>query len=98
MQDTESGEILPVWELHVFSIQSCCEPKTVLLKSIFKKFPDSLMGKPLWLGTHASTAGGMGLILVWGTKNLHAAWYSQKEKERSVSKKGRKHLSLIRII
>ena len=74
------------------------EPKTVLLKSIFKEFPDSLMGKPLWLGIHASTAGGMGLILVWGTQNVHAAWYSQKKKERSVSKRWRKHLSLIRII
>jgi len=57
------------------------------------------MGKTPWLGIHASTAGGMSLTLGWGTKNLHAAWYSQKEKKkRSVSKKGRKHISLLIII
>ena len=34
-----------------------------------------------WLGLHASTAGGMGLIPGWGTEMLCAAWCSQKTKK-----------------
>ena len=37
-----------------------------------------------WLGLHASTAGGMSLIPGWGTKIRHAAWCSQKKKERAI--------------
>ena len=32
-----------------------------------------------WLGLHASTAGGTGLIPGQGTKILHAAWHGQKK-------------------
>ena len=42
------------------------------------------MGKTLWLGIHASTAEGMSLTLGWGTKNLRAAWYSQKKKKKGL--------------
>ena len=45
------------------------------------------MGKTLWLGIHASTAEGMSLTLGWGTKNLRAAWYSQKKKKKACFQK-----------
>ena len=34
-----------------------------------------------WLRLCSSTAGCAGLILVWGTKILHAAWHAQNKKE-----------------
>ena len=34
-----------------------------------------------WLRLRASTAGGMGLISDWGTKIMHALWYSKKKKK-----------------
>ena len=34
-----------------------------------------------WLGLHASTAGGMGLIPGRGTEMLCAAWCSKKKKK-----------------
>jgi len=40
-----------------------------------------------WLGLHISTAGGLGLILVLGTRILHATWHSLKKKKKE---KGRK--------
>ena len=36
-----------------------------------------------WLGLLSSAAGGMGSIPGWGTKILHAAQCSQKEKNSS---------------
>ena len=39
-----------------------------------------------WLGLHAFTAGGMGLISGPGTKVPHAAWQGKK-KEREKKKK-----------
>ena len=35
-----------------------------------------------WLGLHASTAKGMGVIPGWGTWIPYAAWHSQKKKEK----------------
>ena len=32
-----------------------------------------------WLRFKPSTVGSVGSILGWGTKILHAAWYSQKK-------------------
>lgn len=42
-------------------------------------------GFPWWFSGEdsASTAGGMGLILGQGTKNMHIAWSSQKKKKRN---------------
>ena len=39
---------------------------------------NSLVGQ--WLGLHASTARGPGLIPGWGTKILQAVWCGQKKK------------------
>ena len=33
-----------------------------------------------WLGLHASTTGGLGLIANWGTKILYATWHGKKKK------------------
>ena len=35
-----------------------------------------------WLRLYVSNAGGSGLIPGWGTKILHAAWCSQKNKTK----------------
>ena len=35
-----------------------------------------------WLGFHASTVGGMGLIPAWGTKIPHSPWCGQEKKRR----------------
>ena len=35
-----------------------------------------------WLGLHASTAGGAGLIPGWGTKILHAMRHSRKKRKK----------------
>ena len=42
-------------------------------------------GFPWWFSGEdsASTAGGMGLILGQGTKNMHIAWSSQKKKRET---------------
>ena len=39
-----------------------------------------------WLGLHAFTAEGMGLIPGWGTKIPQAVWYSKKKKKKKKSK------------
>lgn len=35
-----------------------------------------------WLGLHASTAGGTGVIPGWGIKIPHAVWQGKKQRER----------------
>ena len=40
-----------------------------------------------WLGLHASTAGGMGLIPGRATEILQAAWQSQKKKKEERKEK-----------
>ena len=35
-----------------------------------------------WLGLHASTAGGVGLIPSWGTKTPHAMRHGQKKRKK----------------
>ena len=35
-----------------------------------------------WLGLCASTAGNSGLIPIWGTEILQAAWFSKKKKKK----------------
>ena len=47
-----------------------------------------------WLGLHALTAKGLGLIPGWGTKIPQAACYSQKIKEREREKQRREPLRL----
>ena len=42
-----------------------------------------------WLGLHASSAGGMGLIPGWGTKISHAVWCSQKKKKKKKEARGK---------
>ena len=39
-----------------------------------------------WLRFKTSTVGSVGLILGWGTKILHAVWYSQKKKPKKETK------------
>ena len=42
-----------------------------------------------WLGLHAPTAGGTGLIPSWGTKILQTLWYSQKKKKIYIQNRNR---------
>ena len=37
-----------------------------------------------WLELWASTAGGTGSILGWGSKILHALWHGQKKKKKNM--------------
>ena len=45
------------------------------------KYTEGISLAVQWLGLLASTAGGMGSIPGWGTKVLHAAQCSQKNKK-----------------